>query len=79
MKMKKEHFDYLKSQMLAYPHTPLLHDYLVTGLSEQRWRWDWMHRVPGLNTWLCKNLYSYLNDDHIDTALKKISNPNYLE
>lgn len=77
MKMKQEHFNYLRRQMLDYAYAPFLQDYLAQGFTEKRWRWDWCYKVPGLSKWICDNLYSYLNDDNIDVALKKISNPIY--
>lgn len=38
---------------------------------EKRLRWDCLY-AAGLTPFICDNLYSYLNDDHIDTALKNI-------
>ena len=73
MKMKVEHYDYLKRQMLDYAWAPFLQDYIKLGLSEKRWRWDWCYSTPGLSKWICDNLYNYLDDTHIDTALKKIT------
>ena len=37
----------------------------------KRMRWDLMHCYVG-SRWLCDNLYSYLDDSHIDTALRRI-------
>ena len=42
--------------------------YKVDGLSDERFRWDCLH-ISGFNT--C-SFYAYLNDSHIDTALKRI-------
>ena len=36
-----------------------------------RFRWDMLHCAIG-SSWICSNLYSYLDDRHIDSALKKI-------
>lgn len=44
--------------------------YKNSGLSDKRLRWDAL-RQAGLITWACDNLYSYANDDHIDTALRQ--------
>jgi len=43
-------------------------DYAARGLSAKRLRWDVLYasKFP-----IC-SLYSYLNDDHIDTALRAI-------
>lgn len=35
----------------------------------KRIRWD-LARASGLTPFFCSTLYSYLNDEHIDTALK---------
>lgn len=44
--------------------------YKNSGLSDKRLHWDAL-RQAGLITWVCDNLYSYANDDHIDTALRQ--------
>lgn len=43
-------------------------EYAARGLSHKRFRWDVL-RASGFNT---VGLYWYLNDDHIDTALRAI-------
>lgn len=42
----------------------------VTDLNK-RYRWDLLH-AAGLTDWLCKMVYPYAHDDHIDTALRSI-------
>ena len=47
------------------------------GLTDKRVRWDILRHTliegkPGI-TWICDNLYSYLDDSHIDTALRSIT------
>lgn len=37
----------------------------------KRYRWD-LFRAAGLTTFACDTLYTYANDDHIDTALRHI-------
>lgn len=69
MKIKPEHFAYLKTAICADSTAPTLPEYLARGLSEKRWRWDLLYRA-GLSRWICDNLYSYLDDTHIDTALR---------
>lgn len=74
MRMKPEHYQYLEQEIkgnltVAKP----LEDYLKAGMSARRWRWDLCYLIPGLNRWICNNLYQYLNDDHIDTALRQIT------
>lgn len=45
-------------------------EYKAAGLSDRRLRWDATYKA-GLTGWICKNLYSYLDDNHIDTALRQ--------
>lgn len=47
--------------------------YTASGLSEMRFRWDVLWGVPAekRTPWFDR-VYKYLNDDHIDTALKRV-------
>ena len=38
---------------------------------EKRLRQDWLYAAK-VSPWICDNLYTYLDDTHIDTALKQI-------
>ena len=54
-------------------------DYQAKGLSPKRLRWDlfWASNCKigdGAGMSGDINLYSYMNDDHIDTALRRIMN-----
>jgi len=82
MKMKTAHFETLKACMLAKrkeQHT----DQILTSMelepaySNERIRWDWLYatRIDGeySRVWVARELYPYLNDSHIDTALRKIT------
>lgn len=40
-----------------------------SGLSEKRIYWDFAN-AAGLNKFICDTLYTYCDDNHIDTALK---------
>ena len=71
MKIKPEHYEYMKSAILGNAKAPTLPDYLAKGLTEKRWRWDLFY-MANLSRWVCDNVYSYANDDHIDTALRNI-------
>lgn len=73
MKIKQDHYEYIRVAMLANSKAPLLQDYLNKGLSEKRWRWDWAYSTEGLSKWICDNIYPYANDGHLDTALRKIT------
>jgi hypothetical protein len=63
--------DYLKS----IGHTPSswTEQYLNASLSQKRARWDATYESK-LTKYICDELYSYMNDTHIDTALRKIFN-----
>lgn len=76
MKIKAEHFNHIKAALV-----PMAHDiaakrrFLVSeGKAkdvDKRLRWDMMYDA-NLTKWVCDNLYSYMDDSHIDTALRSI-------
>lgn len=81
MKITQDHFDFLKSEiektLAKYPD--LVAEYesgdfprsdKVQDL-QKRFCFDVLYG-SGLSRWVSDNLSSYLNDDHIFTALKKI-------
>lgn len=74
MKMKPEHYQHLKTAITALPlekvKADLRNDPRVKDF-DKRLRWDLMYAAK-LSDWACETLYPYLNDDHIDTALKAI-------
>ena len=78
MKIKQEHYNYMRDTMRDYKYrdriaehrTALLNDPRVKDI-EKRIRWDWLY-ASGLTAWICKELYEYMNDEHIDTALRSI-------
>jgi len=50
--------------------------YAGAGHSDRRFMFDWLYATPRADrTPLINSIYSYANDDHIHTALKKIFNP----
>ena len=68
MKIKQEHYEHMKNSM-----TPIMQAIpQPEGMSDKMYRWA-VARKAGLITYMCDELYSYLNDDHIDTALRKIT------
>jgi len=74
MKMSKEHYEHMKTEISralpTFGYT--LKDYTNAGMSSKRYAWDLVHSA-NLTPWLCNTLYKAgLNDDHIDTALRKI-------
>jgi hypothetical protein len=78
MKIKPEHFEKLKQAVeAAVAAKPGVADeYRKAGLSQMRFRWDALlaARIDGQpgTRFICDVLYEYLNDEHIDTALRAI-------
>ena len=78
MKVTQEHYSHMK-QAITSVWTKEKHEahrkFIVNeGKSrdiERRLRFDWMHYAK-LTPFICANVYSYANDDHINTALKNI-------
>lgn len=77
MKMRPEHFNAIRNAFLSVrENNPNIRDtYKKTGWSEVRCRWDLLWQVADnhiLPIGFLSSLYTYLNDDNIDTALCKI-------
>lgn len=78
MKIKPEHYTKLESALCdTVAKNPGVKDsYRKQGLAPMRYNWDalWATRFDGMSAgqWLHDNLYPYLNDDHINTALARI-------
>ena len=77
MKIKGKLYDRLETLIKSSPTLDLLEDYRSKGLSDKRWRWDLLWTVPSRTerNKLIVEIYDTLdaNDDHIDTALRKIT------
>ena len=77
MKMTQEHQTHLAiaiQNVLEKSVDGLSNIYRAKGLSHKRFRWDLLWAaVP--SQWLCDNLYPYLDDSHVDTALRSIVAP----
>ena len=81
MKITTKHFNHIKTEiekvLVNYPN--LVSEYETGNFPrsekvkdlQKRFCFDLMYGA-GLNKFVCSELYSYLNDDHIYTALKKI-------
>lgn len=74
MKITQEHYEAMREAMrplgMVIPdHRQWLYGQPKVKDVEKRLRWDLLYasRYDGV-----KDLYTYLNDDHIDTALRKI-------
>ena len=75
MRMIQDDYDALntaiKAMIAKYPNS---HDnYLAHGKTARRWRWDCFHAACDEGRIVSYRLYAYLNDDHIDTALRQIT------
>lgn len=70
MKMRTEDYRELRAAMTAavVSSKRTLQDYLDAGESEERYRWDMFSHCH------MSDLHSYLDDNHIDTALRSILN-----
>lgn len=80
MKMSNEHYDQLSREVaavIAGEPTPTMADwmqfYAGRDLTEKRARWDllWSTSKSWRRGWFGE-VYEYANDDHIDTALRRI-------
>lgn len=86
LKMQAGHVQYLRDLVLPYD-SPQKRELYKAGKFEnadkvqdlnKRYRWDlfWLGLRNSNNTnFLTKVLYSYLNDEHIDSALKYVVKP----
>ena len=77
MKITDEHYNQLKAMIAPLKDKlPAHREYIIAeGKAkdvDKRLRWDALYSAKGGNQFICDNLYKYLNDDHIDTALKAI-------
>lgn len=75
MKIKPEHYQHMLLSIKAKVNLAALHEQILKDKRYKdfgkRFRWD-AFTLAGLTGWACTNLYPYANDDHIDTALKRI-------
>ncbi len=70
MKIKPEHFQHIYDAVSKYVvgnrSACVAHKATV---NPARFRWD-LFNASGLTSYACDSLYSYLNDEHIDTAMR---------
>lgn len=76
MKIKSEHYDHIRNAIA--PFKPQIEQFRRRIINENkakdvemRLRWDLAY-LADLTWWLDKNVYSYAQDRHIDTALRSI-------
>ena len=82
MKIKPEHYAVLKDAITPLDTSERREAYAAAGHSDMRYRWDlladsglrWVGDNVGIHDTSGLNLYAYLDDSHIDTALRKIVN-----
>ncbi len=76
MKIQLSHYNYMKSKMAENAsripdHIARIKDDPRIKDLDKRIRWDWLYgSIP--SSWICDNLYPYMDDTHIDTALRAI-------
>jgi hypothetical protein len=90
MKIKPEHFEIIKKAIEPHDTTEnraiyregRFHKAATTKDVNKRYRWDLFWHAQRLANpfgpsvkWVCDTLYPYLDDDHIDTALRSIVKP----
>lgn len=73
VKITTEHYVHMKQAMAEVAARVPIAAYRAANptFSEKRIRWDYSYAAK-LSPWVCQNLYSYVNDEHIDTALRHI-------
>ena len=78
MKIRPEHYDHMREAIAPVIARVDPAAYRARIIAEgkaknpdKRVRWDYLYAAK-LSAWICDNLYSYMNDEHIDTALRSI-------
>lgn len=80
MKIKQEHYNFLKEKMKVTLHSKgltgkqIINDYIIKKIGNDHTKracFDVLY-ASNLSNFICKELYSYMNDDHIYSAIKKI-------
>ncbi len=71
MKIESTHLEFMQNAIADFDTPAAAALYKSKGLTPKRYRWDCLYKA-GLSKWICDNLYSYMNDTHIDTALRNI-------
>lgn len=74
MKIKGDLFNRLETMVKASCVFGNLSKYRDLGLSDRRYRWDCLYSISfhERKEWF-DEVYKFANDDHIDTALRKIT------
>lgn len=75
MKIKPEHFKYLKEAVEPLDTDQRRDVSIALNLTDMRYRWDLTYLLPEVSKFIRETLYDYCDDTHIDTALRKIVRP----
>ena len=81
LKIKKEHFDYIAAKIVetlennpdavAVYESGNFHNSDKVKCLQTRFNSDLLRYSVG-SKWICDNLYPYMNDNHLETALNRI-------
>ena len=77
MKIAKPHYNVLREEIAKLNRSEIKCHYVTLSTDlrvkniDKRLRWD-LTRAAGLTPYICSELYPYLDDTHIDTALRSI-------
>lgn len=77
MKIAPDHYVVIRDAISALPneavaaHKLSLRDDARVNDLGKRFRWDLLHAAR-LTPWVCSTLYPYMNDSHLDTALRAV-------
>ncbi len=71
MKMKPSHFEHMRARIAPLDTADRRAQYREKCTSLRAYQW-YLVRAAGLIPFVCDALYTYLNDDHIQTALNRI-------
>jgi hypothetical protein len=74
MKITALHFDHMRAAIAPLDTSDARARYRAAALSDARYAWD-LARAAGLIRFFCDSLYSYCDDTHINTALRRIVAP----
>ena len=74
MKITKTHYNVMKTacDKVIKDNPNMKEEYSNKGLSPMRYRWDVWNMSSNMLPFTCNTLYKYLDDTHIDTALRSI-------
>lgn len=81
MKIKPEHYEYMRAAIASLVEVkgePVLREHYELLKTDdrvrdvgKRFRWDLQYAAK-ISAWVCDNIYPYAEDDHIDTAMRRI-------